>query len=363
MYANNDAFVDSGASRSLEYYELDAYNYTTEDTNEENNAEGSFIVEPTEGMWTEHCALTYSSSPVTFLDYDSNQELLWATYEDGRVSSFNMNFNSTSEEFEQPRRYSSFVSCDESIFQLIPLHSFVLSVAMTSIHMHTIGGIALGKFCTAPSGLNEDGIETCFSFTCAAALHPPGALANAESGEDTHIIVGTSSNFAYVYDINVLDGDPLLVYDVCSPTVCVRANDSHLAVAGMDGKVRILDSRLRNLSVMHTFDAHTGPVRDLCLHPDGSTMFTCGVISRPVNPFDPKSPINVSDIYKRSCCNVNLLIYSNFFLFFVPKCLSSTPLNYPSTFQTRSLRFSISECRGSGAQCRCLRHHRIFYDS
>ena len=78
MYANNDAFVDSGASRSLEYYELDAYNYTTEDSNEGNNEEGSFVVEPTEGMWSEHCALTYSNSPVTFLDYDSNQELLWA---------------------------------------------------------------------------------------------------------------------------------------------------------------------------------------------------------------------------------------------------------------------------------------------
>lgn len=301
MYANNDAF-DNGASRSHEYYEDEAYNYSMEDSNEENREESSFDIEPKEGMWTEHCALTYSNSAVTFLEYDNNLDLLWASYEDGRVSSFAIKFDSVSEEYEQPRRYSSFISCEESVFQLITLHSCVLSVSMSSIHMHTVGGLSLGKFCTAPSGLNEDGVETFFSFTCAVTLRPPGALVTAESLGDTHILVGTSSNFAYIYDINILDGDPLLVYDVCSPTVCVRASDSHLAVAGVDGKVRILDSRLRNMSVMHTFDAHTGPVRDLCLHPDGFTMFTCGVISRPVNPFDPKSPINVSDFFRLRCC-------------------------------------------------------------
>lgn len=292
MYSSDDAF-DNGASRSIEYYENDAYGYAIDEATGENEEEGNFDSEPIEGMWAEHCALTYSNRAVTFLEYDSNLELLWASYEDGRVSSFAMKLDSETDEYEQPRRYSSFISSQEPVLQLITLHSCVLSVSMSSIQMHTVGGLSLGKFCTAPSGLNDDGVESFFSFTCAASFRPPGALVTADSVGDTHILVGTSSNFAYVYDINVLDGDPLLAYDVCVSTVCVRASSTHLALAGADGKVRLLDSRLRNMSVVHTFDAHTGPVRDLCLLPDGVTMLTCGVISRAVNPFDPKSPVNV----------------------------------------------------------------------
>ena len=200
--------------------------------------------------------------------------------------------------------------------QVITLPSCVLSVSMSAIQMHTVGGLFTGKFCTAPTGMTEEGEEAFHSFTCAAALRPPGALVTADSVGDTHILVGTSSNFAYMYDINVLDGDPLLVYDVCCPTVCVRASEAHLAVAGTDGKVRLLDSRLRNMNVTHTFDAHTGPVRDLCLQPDGVTMLTCGMVSRPVNPFDPKSPVNVSS----PLFLLFLLLVSSYYCFFVTDC-------------------------------------------
>lgn len=298
MYSNIESF-ENGGNRSIEYYENDAYGYSVDDLNEENHDESNFESEPTDGMWIEHSAINFSNSAVTSLEYDSNFELLWASYADGRVSSFAMKLDSSVEEYEQPQRYSSFAVSEEPVFQLITLHSYILSVSMTAIQMHSLGGLSLGKFCSAPTGVNEDGEEAVFSFTCAAALRPPGALVTAESSGSTHILAGTSSNFAYIYDINIPGGDPLLIYDVGSPTVCVRASDLHLAVAGADGKVRLLDSRLRNMQVTHTFDAHTGPVRDLCLQPDGLTMLTCGVISRPVNPFDPKSPVNV-----RACFNV-----------------------------------------------------------
>jgi WD40 repeat protein len=292
MYANNDSF-ENGSSRSIEYYETDPYEYAVDDLHDENNDESNFDSEPTEGMWIEHCALNYSNSPVTSLEYDSNLELLWASYGDGRVSSFAIKLDCMLEEYEQPQRYSSFTASEEPVFQLITIHSCILSVSMSAIQMHTVGGLSLGKFSTAPTGINEDGNETIFSYTCAVALRPPGALVTADSVGSTHILAGTSSNFAYIYDISVQGGDPLMIYDVCSPTVCVRSSDLHLAVAGADGKVRLLDSRLRSMQITHTFDAHTGPVRDLCLQPDGLTMLTCGVISRPVNPFDPKSPVNV----------------------------------------------------------------------
>jgi WD40 repeat protein len=292
MYAVNEGF-DNDGSQSAEYYESDTYGYST-DEHEVNQEEGNYENIPTEGIWAEHSSFAYSNQAVTSLKYDSNLELLWASYNDGRISSFAMKFDAAVEEYEQPQRYSSFMACEESISQLIALQNCIISVSESSIQMHTPGGLSLGKFCAAPSGLNADGTETAFSFTSAAALRPPGALVTAETVGLTHILAGTLSNFAYIYDINNVGGEPLVEYDVSSPTVCVRASDSQLAVAGADGKVRLLDSRLRSQSVVHAFDAHTGPVRDLCLQPDGLTMLTCGVISRPVNPFDPKSPVNVS---------------------------------------------------------------------
>ena len=310
MYTNNENFENRG-SRSIEYYENDSYGYSAEDLHEENQDESAFESEATDGMWIEHCALNYSNSPVTALEYDCNLELLWAAYSDGRVSSFAMKFDSTSEEYEQPQRFSSFLASDEPVFQLITLPSCILSVSMTAIHMHSVGGLSLGKFCTAPAGVDEEGNESLFSFTCAAAMRPPGALVTADSVGPTHVVAGTSSNFVYIYDINVQNGDPLFIYDVCSPTVCVRASDLFLAIAGADGKVRLLDSRLRNMQVTHTFDAHTGPLRDLCVQPNGLTMLSCGVSSRPVNPFDPKSPVNVRNDIRSPVlltCPTNVII-------------------------------------------------------
>jgi WD40 repeat protein len=289
MYNSNDGYENNGT----EYYENDNYGYAADEQQEEDQELNTFENVPTEGMWQEYCTLAYNNRAVTSVEYDSNVELLWAGYDDGRVSSFSMKFDSSVEELEQPQRHSSFMACEESVLQLIPLQSCILSVSQSSIQMHSVGGLSLGKFCSCPSGLNDEGVETPFLLTCAVAFRPPGGLVTAESVGPTHLLAGTSSNFVYIYDINMPGGSPLLEYDVSCRTVCIRASDAQIAVAGVDGKVRLLDSSLRNQSVIHTFDAHSGPLSDLCLQPDGLTMLTCGVISRPINPYDPKSPINV----------------------------------------------------------------------
>lgn len=261
---------------------------------------------PPEGMWVEHSTMpSYSNRAVTVLEYDNNLELLWAGYDDGRVTSFAMTSTSAtsgsqSDEYDtvQPQRYSSFTSSDDAapITQLVPLNSCVASVSANAIRMHSVGGLTLGRLCDVPyhdATAVADAIP--MMFTCAAALRPSQALVTANNVGLTHLIVGTNTSAAYAYDINVFGGEPLLEYDTGSPaaaTVCVRASDAHLALAGADGKVRLLDTRLRSRGVQHTLEAHSGPVRDMCLQPDGVTMLTCGVISRPVNPYDPKSPVN-----------------------------------------------------------------------
>ena len=260
---------------------------------------------PPEGMWVEHSTLAYSNRAVTVLEYDSNLEALWAGYDDGRVSAFAMTRTSVAgadgaEDYDalQPERYSSFVSSEDGvaspIVQLVPLASCVASVSRTSIRMHTLGGLTLVRLGTVPQPTEAAATTTPteVTFTCATALRPSQALLTAGNVGPTHIVAGTSASVAYAYDLEAYAGEPLLEYDVGSAATCVRASDTHLAVAGMDGKVRLLDSRLRSKAVQHTLDAHSGPIKDLCLQPDGFTMLTCGVIGRPVNPYDPKSPVN-----------------------------------------------------------------------
>lgn len=248
---------------------------------------------PPEGVWVEHSTMpSYSNRAVTVLEYDPNLELLWAGYDDGRVASFAMTTASTAPseggyDSVQPQRYSSFASSDDAapITQLVPLASCVAAVSTNAIRMHTAGGLTLGRLCSIP---HHDPTAAAGSpmFTCAAALRPSQALVTAHNVGPTHLIVGTDSSAAYAYDLNIFGGEPLLVYDTGSAaaTVCVRASDAHLALAGADGKVRLMDTRLRSTGVQHTLDAHSGPVRDVCLLPDGVTMLTCGVISRPVIP-------------------------------------------------------------------------------
>lgn len=40
-----------------------------------------------------------------------------------------------------------------------------------------------------------------------------------------------------------------------------------LAVGGNDGRIRLLDPRLRNVSVEHVLEAHTGPVQSVAVTP------------------------------------------------------------------------------------------------
>lgn len=108
-------------------------------------------------------------------------------------------------------------------------------------------------------------------------------------------------------------------------------------VAGQDGKLRLLDGRLRSQAVLHTLDAHSGPVHDMAVSPDGLTLITCGTIGRPVNPADPKGPVkNTQDpivrIFdlrtNRQLTPIRMTTGTpNYLNFIVPPSISGSPAN------------------------------------
>lgn len=50
-----------------------------------------------------------------------------------------------------------------------------------------------------------------------------------------------------------------------------------LAVGGNDGRIRLLDPRLRSTSVEHVLEAHTGPVQAVAVTPTDGVKVSDGV--------------------------------------------------------------------------------------
>lgn len=229
--------------------------------------------------------------------------MLWSGYESGRTSSYKVN-TLTSQEWRSVhvdpiQRYSSFQASEEKNCQIIPLNEYVLSVCEKSIRMHSDGGIYIGKF-KAPELCNDVSIgvsSSTGSFSCATLFRSPNHLMTSDDIDigPTHIIAGTNSRYVHGYDlrhINAIGADPIVSFDTQAPTTCIQTSASglHIICGGNDGKIRLLDGRLKTQRIQHTLEAHSGPLLDMCVQPDGVMMMTCGLISRAVNKFDKNSP-------------------------------------------------------------------------
>lgn len=62
----------------------------------------------------------------------------------------------------------------------------------------------------------------------------------------------------------------------------------------LTGSLRILDGKFRSNEVNRLIEAHTGSICDVSMQADGRTLITCGTSKRAINPYDPKSPFQVS---------------------------------------------------------------------
>jgi WD40 repeat protein len=268
-----------------------------------------------EGQWSEHSTIASPSMydsrksrdqvshSVVSLQYDPYREVLWSGYESGRTSSYKVNTLTSHEwrsaEVDPIQRYSSFLSSGEKNCQIIPINEFVLSVGEKGIRMHSDGGMNIGKF-KAPELCDDEAMgvsSSTGSFSCATLFRPPGQLMTSDDIGPTHIIAGTNSRFVHGYDLRMLNNigaEPMVSFDTQAPTTCIQNSSSGLNIicGGSDGKIRLLDGRLRSQRIQHTLDAHSGPLLDMCVQPDGIMMMTCGLIGRAVNPHDKKSPVN-----------------------------------------------------------------------
>lgn len=239
---------------------------------------------PSEGEWFNQC-FQFQDHVISTLEYDSHREMLWAGCSDGRVSSFipqeQMDDTEGKNSFWALQRYSSFRIGEEPVLQIIPHHDRLLCICAEKLSLHSIGGLHLSK-------LQRQHLSSSF-FSCATPVIP-----SRVDSDPSHFVVGTSSSKAYAHDFSFSESSPLITYEVVSPSVCARSCGIFLLLGGEDGKIRLLDGRLRAQGVQHTIDGHAGSIVDLSVQPDGQYVVSCGLSIRRLNPYDQKSPGNVS---------------------------------------------------------------------
>jgi hypothetical protein len=226
--------------------------------------------------WGEHSVVyPIEQAATTALQFDDAVEVLWCGDSSGRITAHQL----LSGGYEM-ERYASFKVAECPVLELLPMYESVASVTERSVRVHSRGGVPLATFDILAD--NSD-----FTFTCGNVVKYA-----TESGHiPLSILAGTSTQYVNIYD--AATASAIGSFDAECPTVRISSNSYYVAVAGSDGKIRLMDSRLRSPHVIHTVVAHTGAITDMVLDAEGYSLATCGMNGRALNPYDPKSPIMV----------------------------------------------------------------------
>jgi len=249
-------------------------------------------------------------SGVTSLAFDPSCELLWSGYDSGRVTATFFPGSSVDSTPEQERnmlayqrrdgwasKYCSFRAFDSAVLEVLPLSSRVLALSRDSARIHSRGGLPYCSF----KPLSLAGGAGNSAISCGATFQPSGGLMRGV--DENYLFLGTSSPTSDgalpcpVFDLQNPGVGPLVSIDTGGiSTRCVEACPaaaSFLYLGGADGKIRLVDPSLRSTTVQHTLDAHSGGVRSLSVTADGTALLSSGYTARPVNPYDPQSPVTV----------------------------------------------------------------------
>lgn len=248
---------------------------------------------PQEGVWGNQTSAMFDdeNNSITSLAYDGCYERVWAGHKNGRVMSLKY-----AEDMETGMvdmdRYTSFMSGKnmESVVDLHPVQEYIISTSGSSVRMHTDGGMVVGNIGAQEMIVTPGSPVETVSFKCSTLFTNNGGMMTSAPMMPSHVITGTKKNIALAYDLTTFGNKPLLTYDVKCATECITQGGMYMAAGGNDGKVRLLDTRLRSSVVQHTLNAHTGPVLDVCLQPNEYTMYTCGKVARSINVHDPNAP-------------------------------------------------------------------------
>lgn len=249
-------------------------------------------------QWIEYNSFIEENGSISALNFHDSTELLWVGNHTGRITSY----LHTSE--SEIIKYSSFVGHYNPVLQLFPISNHIVSISSDQIKMNTLGGLSVATLKPIIVDYNNDIKE----LTCGTLFEPSGGL--YRPGAQNYLFLGSSGNLSYTYDINTISNDPIITFDVTSPSNCVQSSITYLTVGSSDGKIRLLDPSLRSNSVEHILDGHSGGVSHLSFQTDGMTLISCGYQSRVINPYNQNSSYAVIFFLLKLT-----FIFSNYYLF------------------------------------------------
>eukprot|EP00752_Nemacystus_decipiens_P004347 g3971.t1 len=260
--------------------------------------------------WGEHRRVYEERASVTAVEFDPLEELLWAGHSDGRLTSYSqpdMAKHSSVAAHRHGNLRGQPAGPDGSILALAAFQQGVLSLSSSAVRLHSRGCLLRATFSGVAEIPGVRGIPPtqhhAENMTCCA-LNSPSTLMGMGTDSSSRVTVGTSGGGSVVGGTeggsppSLLQLDPVsglrLVKAVGLPReagVTSMARGAMLAVGCDDGRIRLLDPRLRSGSVEHVLKAHTGPVQAVAVTPtDGVKIVSVGMTSKSLNPYDTSAP-------------------------------------------------------------------------
>ena len=196
--------------------------------------------------------------PCTAIAVDTQQELVWTGFEDGRLSSWR---------FPSMKRYTAFPANfdNTAVLQIIPMAAGILSISQTRIGVHSRGGVFKQPLLQATK-------ENFSDVRCGEMFRNRNlVVATGVQGDQD----GAAPRQLHFFDLAY---SGLAVQTSPQMESCVNAMTfkKYLYAGCADGHVLIYDTRIGLDSAVQTiFHAQKGKIRDIAIR--NNMVVTCGM--------------------------------------------------------------------------------------
>lgn len=236
------------------------------------------------GAWKDHTSFVDEAFGLTSIEYDHCFDMVWLGHANGRVSSYTIvndrpSNNTHDMVFPVLTKHCSFLVSHDIVTQLLPNHSSIVCITNSKISVRSHGGLSHGGISSLEMAVSLNDNTLCY--TCGDLVRSPSVSRYSSEYMASSIMVGTSTSWAFMYDLGTLHDTPLMSFNVTAPTVKTLSNGHLTVVAGYDGNIRLLDGKFRSTEVLNAMQAHAGSIKDICMQSDGRTVITCGLASSP----------------------------------------------------------------------------------
>lgn len=268
----------------------------------------------------EHLPLSWAEAKRSYEDghatsaltFDTEEELLWGGYEDGRITSLTQ---------PQGHRYTSILAHKgveatqieprpphlpplaregTRILGLLTCDAGVLSLSATSVRLHTRGCLRMACFegSVGVRGVRgAPGVVVPIERLTSFAFNKPALAMGPGMDSVTHVTVacaGAEKQPPRLYQLDVYSG-LTLAKSVDLPHGgggTAMACGSMLAVGCEDGSVKLYDASLRTHRMESSYEPHAGPILGVAftVSDGGYRIATIGQRSSSINPYDKNAP-------------------------------------------------------------------------